>query len=395
MDEKAVKLLEQYGLSDRESIIYLHLLGSGSHGAGEIAKALRLRRMEAYRIVKGLADEGIVIATPGKPVKYTAEPMESVLALLMEKQMSKLKEMEQAKNELLSIGRSFPSVPEPFVEYRFRMLQGREHIYSQMERMIESARLSLDVMLTRNDLVQLHLLGVGEKVKEAVKRGIMIRLISSIDSHTIEAVESLKGCAISHSDDFSVGRMVIADSSQIMISLVLDDSQGRKNDRDIAVWTDSRDYAEMMKTLFEKALISCTSAEERIAEVKGSRKIQEKTQAIVDVIRATLPLEGWSVTSPIKFSGISGNEYEFSVLLKKGKDEAVIDVVLGRSEDGVRDYIISSIMKGIDVKTVRLIVLASPFGQELAKLASLIGVTLIDGGDTVRAVAALRKSLRA
>jgi len=43
---------------------------------GEIAKAVQIRRMEAYRIIKRLADSGVVVATPGNPVKYTGEPIE-------------------------------------------------------------------------------------------------------------------------------------------------------------------------------------------------------------------------------------------------------------------------------------------------------------------------------
>ena len=45
--------------------MYLSLLTNGKQSAGEIAKAVQIRRMEAYRIIKRLADSGVVLGEPG------------------------------------------------------------------------------------------------------------------------------------------------------------------------------------------------------------------------------------------------------------------------------------------------------------------------------------------
>ncbi len=395
MDERAVKLLTQYGLSDRESTIYLHLLANGSRGAGEIAKAVQLRRMEVYRIVKALSERGMVAASPGKPVKYAPEPMEAVIALLMDQQMKKLKGMEEARPELLTVGRTVQRLPESAIESRFKMIQGREQIYGQMERMIDSSTSGLQLVLTRNDLVQLHLLGASERFRNAIKRGVSLKLLSSVDLKTVEAVESLpRGSEMRHSDEFAIGRMLISDGSQILVSLVLDDTQGRKNDRDIAIWTDSSNYAEMMRLLFQKAFSSSVPSEERVREIKGGRKIEERSKAIADVLRATLSVDGWEVEAPGKLTGASGEPYVFPVVLKKNNKVIATDVVLGSSEATAREQIIASIMKGLEIKSGKLFVIASPYsGDDLAKLAELVGVSLVDGSDTVDAVSALRRKI--
>ncbi len=395
MDERAVKLLTQYGLSERESSIYLHLLANGSRGAGDIAKAVQLRRMEVYRIVKALSERGMVAASPGKPVKYAPEPIEAVIALLMDQQMKKLRDMEEARPELLTVGKTVQRLPESAAESRFKMVQGREQIYSQMERMIDSATASLQLVLTRNDLVQLHLLGAGERFRNAIKRGVTLKLLSSVDLKTVEAVESLpKGSEMRHSDDFAVGRMLISDGSQILVSLVLDDTQGRKNERDIAIWTDSSNYAEMMRLLFQKAFSGSLPSEERVREIKGGRKIEERSKAIADVIKATLSVEGWQVEAPGSLTGISGAPFIFPVVLKKGNRVIATDVVLGHSEAAAREQIIASLMKGLEIKSGKLFVVASPYSDdELAKLADLVGVNLVDGSDTVEAVSEIRKRI--
>ncbi len=51
-------------------------------------------------------------------------------------------------------------------------------------------------------------------------------------------------------------------------------------------------------------------------------------------------------------------------------------------------------MKGLEIKGGKLFVIASPYsGDDLTKLAELVGVSLVDGSDTVEAVSALRRKI--
>jgi sugar-specific transcriptional regulator TrmB len=395
MDERAQKLLVQYGLSDRESLVYLHFLSHGRLSAGEIAKGVQLRRMEAYRIIKKLAGSGIVEATPGKPLRYSPKPIEEVVGRMMDEQMKKLQEMEKGREEVISLGRSLPAVTRAASEYKFRMIQGREQIYRQVQRMVAGASSSLDMVLTRNDLVQLHLLGAREEIGEAKKRRVKTRIISVVDPETVEATENMmRVCEIMHSDDFSIGRLVISDKNQILTSLVLDDSQGRRNERDVAIWTDSRTYADMTRSMFEKAFSASTASEEKLRELKTGRRVQERKRAIVDVLKAALPVEGWQVEIPGHVRGLSGTDYEFDAVLTLKNKVFAVEIIIGNKEATIRESIIAGIMQGLDIKGARLVVLASPYtGSELGKLASLVGVTLIDGGHTVNSVSRLRKEI--
>ncbi len=386
----------QYGLSDRESLVYLSLLAHGQQSAGEIAKAVQIRRMEAYRIIKRLADSGVVLATPGNPVKYTGEPIEQVVAMMMDRQMKKLEEMEKGRAEVVSIGRTMaPRSGKQREEYSFRMLQGREQIYGQVLRLVGGATQSLEMVLTRNDLTQLHLLGLAESLKEARKRGAKARVISVCDHQTAEAAETvMRAAELRHSDDFAKSRMVVADKDQVLVSLVLDDVVGRKNERDVAIWTNSGDYAGTMLPMFEKAFSGSADARERLRELKTGMKAEERTKAMIDIMKASLPLEGWKVEAPGRVKGASGADYEVAALLGLGEKGFAVDVVMGSDDESARGQIIAAIMKGIEVRSPKLVVIASPYsGDELHKLANLVGVLLIDGADPVAAVTKLRKEI--
>jgi HTH-type transcriptional regulator, sugar sensing transcriptional regulator len=397
LDERAQKLLMQYGLTDRESLVYLSLLANGKQSAGEIAKAVDIRRMEAYRIIKRLADSGVVVAAPGNPVKYTGEPIEQVVAMMMDRQMKKLDEMEKGRAEVVSIGRTLAPQGGPREEYSFKMIQGREQIYAQVLRMVAAASASLEMVLTRNDLTQLHLLGLGESLKEARKRGAKARVISVCDHQTAEASEAiLRAAELRHSDDFSKSRMVIADKGQVLVSLVLDDVAGKKNERDVAIWTNSGDYAGTMFPMFEKAFSGSADARERLRDLKTGRKAEERAKSMIDIVKASLPLEGWSVEAPGRLKGVSGADYDVAAVLDLGGRRFAVDVVMGNDEESVREQMIAAIMKGIELKSPRLVVIGYPYsGDELQRLANLVGVVLIDGGDPVAAVAKLRKEVSA
>ncbi len=388
----------QYGLSDRESLVYLSLLANGQQSAGEIAKAVQIRRMEAYRIIKRLSDSGVVVATPGNPVKYTGEPIEQVVAMMMDRQMKKLEEMEKGRAEVVSIGRTIATpAGQQREEYSFKMVQGREQIYGQILRMVGAAEKSVEMVLTRNDLIQLYILGLAEALREAKKRGVKSRMITICDLQTTEPTEAiLRVAELKHSDDFAKSRIVVADGDQVLVSLVLDEVVGRKNERDVAIWTNSGDYAGTMVPMFEKAFLGSADSRERLHDLKTGRKAGERGKAMVDIIKASLPLEGWKVVAPGSLKGTSGAEYEVAALLTLGEKGFAVDVVMGNDEESIREDIIAAIMKGIEIKTPRLIVIAAPYsGDELQKLANLVGAILLDGSDPVAAATRLRRAISA
>jgi sugar-specific transcriptional regulator TrmB len=398
LDERAQKLLMQYGLSERESLVYLSLLANGRQSAGEIAKAVQIRRMEAYRIIKRLADSAIVVAAPGNPVKYTGVPIEQVVAMMMDRQMKKLEEMEKGRAEVVSLGKTLALQPAAGrEEYSFKMVQGREQIYGQILRMVAGAGSNLDMVLTRNDLMQLHMLGLAESLRDAKKRGVKSMVISVCDHQTIEASEAvMRAAELRHSEDFAKSRIVVADEIQVLVSLVLDDVVGRKNERDVAIWTNSGDYAGTMLPMFAKAFEGSVEARERLHELKTGRRAQERAKAMIDILKASMPLEGWSVEVPGRLKGVSGADYDLAAVLALGGKGFAIEVVMGNDEDSVREELIAAIMKGIEIKSPRLVVIGSPYsGDELQRLANLVGVVLIDGADPVAAVSKLRKQLSA
>ena len=395
MESRAVKLLSLYGLSERESAVYLHLLRGGPASAGEIAKLLRVSRMEAYRIAKVLTDNNVVASEAGTPVKYAARAIDEVLAEKMVQQMKILKDLEDARKELVGLGRVLTTgrANEPQDNQRFRVIQGREKIYNLMTRMVSSAKSSIDILLTRNDLVQAYATGMTDALVEASMRGARCRGVAFVDESAIDAANAMGGaCEFRHSDQANLARLAVVDGTETLSSLVLDDSSGRRNERDVAIWFGGKNYAQLMGYLYDQAYAAAVPGEQRLKFLAQIKRFDGAKRSVVDVARATMPLEGWEVVTPGSLKGETGTEYAFDIVLRNREKAIGADVVIGSDERDARERVISCLMKSNDVKGARLAVITRPrASEEVAKLANLLGVAVIDCTDTVEAVAELRK----
>ena len=396
MEDRLVGLLGVYGLTEREARIFVFLTKNGACGAGELAKALDIRRMEAYRLLKRLLDRGVVVSTAGKPIKYQAETIDGVLSLLTDEQRRTVKKMDDARPELLEQWRMLPRGPKESFEQRFRIIQGREQIYSTVSKMVEGAASALSLQLSRNDMVQVHLLGVGDKLQEAEKRGVKVELATLIDPSTVQAVEAAaKHAEVRHSEDAARSRLVLADGVQTLVSLVLDDTKGMKNDRDVAIWTDSRDYAEMMGALYQTSFSRAEDGVARIASVKDGMKFAERVSKVVDVVKAALADRGWEVEAPGTLRGASGGDFQFDAVLRgKAGRTFGLDVVFGTRDSPVGERVTASATKKVDRKDARELVVSTPMADvATAGLANLLGATRGEGSDLVGAAAAVRSSV--
>jgi sugar-specific transcriptional regulator TrmB len=396
VESRASELLQLYGLNEREALVYLLVLRSGSASAGDVAKALSVRRMEAYRLVKKLTDASLLRANAGKPVTYSAQPVDEVVSRMMGAHTQKNKAMEAGREELLLLVRSMPrGRPRPS-EQQFRMIQGREQIYNRIGRMADEANERLSLLLTRNDLVQALQLGIVDKLTKAASRGVKVEVLGSIDESSLEAAEAIqKECEMRHSADAAYGRLALQDGVAALSSLVLDDSQGRRNEQDIAVSSESPDYSQMLASLFDVAFKAAQPGRERIDAIKESKSAGDKLRSLVEVLQVTLPEDGWQISAPGVIIGKSGASYAFPLIAQKAKRTLAIEVVVSRKEQDARDRAVQSVMKKLDLADAEVVVAVMPSaGEEVVKLGRLVGVSIVSARDTIGTVSELRKLLR-
>ncbi len=94
------KYLQDIGLSEKESVIYISLLAVDNSSVLDLSKKTKLNRSTTYVILESLAKKGLVTETTvGKKTHYQAEPPERLETyveqrkILLEEQSKKLKDI--------------------------------------------------------------------------------------------------------------------------------------------------------------------------------------------------------------------------------------------------------------------------------------------------------------
>lgn len=252
--EDLVNILQDYGLTRTQAEILIHLTRLGPSSIGTIAKSLKTNRMNIYRNLKRMEELGLVEAAPGRPIKYTAVPIDRAFNLLISSAKTKVSELE-AKYPL--IVEAFSKIfqlhrPEQSFEAKFRIHSGRRNIYTVIMRMLESSKHEVLFLTTPNDLICLSFFGLEDALKGCKSRRVKVKVLTNITSEKVANI--LKGftkyAVIKHSDFPIRTRLIIVDEREALTSLTVDESVSLESELDSGFWADSPQYAQSVKAFF-------------------------------------------------------------------------------------------------------------------------------------------------
>ena len=104
-DSKFITKFIEFGLSEKEAQLYLHLLKYGPKPTSLLAKSLKTYREDVYRTLTVLIDKGMVKPSLDSPTIYVAVDLNIALETALKKHESELREMESRKQELHEISK--------------------------------------------------------------------------------------------------------------------------------------------------------------------------------------------------------------------------------------------------------------------------------------------------
>ena len=114
-----IKSLEKLGLTDKETKVYLAALELGEAPVLIISQKAKLKRANTYVILEELTKKGLVSTmTKGKKRHFVAEPPETLMFKLQEKEFA-IKEQQKRIKELLPELKSIHNLSEKETKVRF------------------------------------------------------------------------------------------------------------------------------------------------------------------------------------------------------------------------------------------------------------------------------------
>ena len=275
-EEQIVSALTKYGLSYEEAKVYFNLVKIGPSKASTIAASTGFDRVKTYRILQKLVEERLVDTSLSKPMLFTAHPPQEVLNNLIQQMKNRLKAAEDGLRSLLEEWRRLPMITPQMQQPRFRILQGRVNIYSQIVRMLDKAVRDALLLTQGDDLVWLRHGGVQEALFEAAKRGVYVKILTEFDNRLIEIVrEYSERVEVKHANIPALFRLFIIDGSEAIISTYPTPPSRLDEEEDVALWTDSQRFASGLAIFFNELWEDALDAKLRIRSLVSGIQPEE------------------------------------------------------------------------------------------------------------------------
>ena len=242
------KLLD---LEELDAQLYLNLLRMGPVTASALAKELNIDRTKAYRTIDKLLHLKIVSTTFSKPKLCIANKPEEVLKNVLDTKETQVQKIRNAKDYLINTINS--SIPTNYKSNlpSFHIAQGTNHIYSEVEKLIENATGIVYIATTIKDLSKMYHTDIPEKIKQCEKNGGQVRLLTHLtDKQYLPFIKRFGATETKVGDLSSKGRMIVEETKQMIMSdVVWEDSDSQNVQCDYAICTNSNEIVNNIFTL--------------------------------------------------------------------------------------------------------------------------------------------------
>jgi sugar-specific transcriptional regulator TrmB len=345
------EMLTVFGLTKTEAELYVFLTSMGPTPARVIARRFDINRVKAYRTLKELEDKGLVNRIMERPVRFMAQPIESVLQEKIEKTRGALEELETNKGRIISdierLREVETSLPE---EPRFRIYQGRQQIYELLANMCDRVEKEIRIVTTPSDFLRFGLWGIDARLAKLAQSGKKVSLLTEIDESIIDEVEEVqKDFEIRHLSVPSSVRFVTIDSGEALTSVAMDDSMSMTTQNDTGLWTNASGFTAAMQVFYDALWSGAPSSHVVVNSIRTGRPHQELV-----TIRS---MEGYT-------------DY-FTLLLENA--EKSIDIMVNRIQD--LPVSLAEIMRTREEQKIRILTqVEESMSSELQEILSVADV---------------------
>ncbi|MDH5483456.1 MAG: MEDS domain-containing protein [Candidatus Bathyarchaeota archaeon] len=256
-DDKDLEMLLSYGLTRNQAKVYLAVVRLGYASVAQVSKESKVRREDVYRSLPKLEKMGLVERLLGMPLKIRATPVEEAFSILIKreqdiatKRLEALKANKKNFIERFKINRFKPKFGEESEE--FALISQRDGIISRLLSMIKGARKEIDIICSKNKLIQfLHTF--PEPLRKALKRGVSFRIVTEMPEYeqiTPRILEEYlspgKALDLKYTS-LSSSHFIMVDFNQALVATNTDGSLAENP----CLWTNSKSLLSVFQGNFE------------------------------------------------------------------------------------------------------------------------------------------------
>ena len=278
-EETIKKLLKDFGLTEKETEVYLLLAKNPLLKGGDIAKSLHMHKAQVYRSLKSLQDKSIVESTLESPIRFTALPFENVLDFFAKVKREEAAFIDEKKEDLIDSWNKISKTKTEVAAEKFAVMKGKQKINSKTLQIIKETKNRLSIITTIPELVHADQMGLfNAAFQHPLKSEIQFRVLTKIFDENLNAFESLFRKATNANVSFMgrtpeldsrlPPRMIIRDDEEILFYITPKANQTTKEHDEICLWTNCKALVQAFHADFEDAWAKAIDILEKIAEKK-------------------------------------------------------------------------------------------------------------------------------
>jgi pimeloyl-ACP methyl ester carboxylesterase/sugar-specific transcriptional regulator TrmB len=279
--EPIKEALKNFGLTEKETGIYIFLAKHGVLTAGEISKKYKMLRPHVYRILKSLQKKGVVELTLESPTRFFSVPFEKVLDKNIRIKKEEYVSLEKAKRILLDDWKSLRTKEILPAIGKFVVIEGNKKIYSKISQMIEETRNQFLVISTVKGLWRFEQYGLFDRIySHQAKSKTRFHLLTELSKKNSKAIQMLKpklrkGFDLRGKNSISsfatLPRMIIRDKDEALFFITPKSEIFSKGETEVCICTNNESLIQALEGIFREMWEGSTAINKEIHEVKTEK----------------------------------------------------------------------------------------------------------------------------
>ena len=269
-------------LDELDATVYLRLLKTGPNTASAVAKELDIDRAKMYRTVDKMAKIGIVSMTLSSPKLCIPLPPEEVSKIIIQKKEDSINTIKKnwkgtiQKIEKYTTSNFRSNIPT------FRVINGRENIFLNIEHMIENCSDIVYIITTLEDISKMYHSNIPDKISICEKNGSQVRLLVDLNDPKLSSFVMRFGATETRISNSSLkGRIVLEKGKQMIMSDTKSNEGEQINAKsDFSLYTDSPAMVNNVQNLCEH--LWAESKPIKAMGVNDFKKDQQSTSFVMD-----------------------------------------------------------------------------------------------------------------
>jgi sugar-specific transcriptional regulator TrmB len=263
-------LLAQHGVPEKAARFYLGACRAGPQTASELGRLSAVSRVEAYRIIRQLTQDGLLRPTGGRPQRFAALPPAELLDRWIHTASDHVRRLEQDRSKILT---DWENVRTEFDERdprKFAVLEGRETIRRFLLKRIGASRSSILLSASPHSLMGIIDSGMDRALGEARDRGVKVKLVTEVVAPNLVDAKHLASLSeLRHAAGSVTNRSVVIDGAGALVYVSSEEGFGRTGEEQVALWSSAPMFVQLARDYHRRLWTPAERAEARFVELEN------------------------------------------------------------------------------------------------------------------------------